>query len=713
MTARVSRREFLRASAAAGAGLTLGFSLPACDPGAKRPEVPPFEPNAWIRMGNDGKVTLVIDRSEMGQGVLTALPMLLAEELDVPWENISLEQAPAAREYVNPDFGLQGTGGSSSVHAAWVPLREAGAKARTMLMSAAATAWGVPPAQCSTEPGYVLHPSTRRRLAYGELVEPAAKLPVPASATLKDPKDYRYIGKPMPRLDAPDKVSGKATFGMDVAVPGALVAVVARCPVFGGSAKSWNEAAAKAIPGVKHVVQISSGIAVVADGYWPAQKGRTALAVVWDEGPNAGMTSEQIRTQLTALAAKPGITARNDSDPAAVRAAREIAAVYEAPYQAHACMEPMNATAHVEADRCTIWAPTQFQLGNAQMPGALEMVAQLTGLDSSKVQVHTTMLGGGFGRRFFNDFIAEAVETSKAVAAPVKLIWSREDDLQHDYYRPASRVSFRAGLDAEGMPVGFSSHVVCASIAVSMGGPEDKVDSDSVDAILNLPYEIPAVRITAVNAKFGVPLGWWRSVGASQNGFMLESFIDELAWAAGQDPFEYRRALLGKRPRHLGVLDLAAEKAGWGTPLPAGRGRGIAVVESFQSYVAEVAEVSLNPDRTVRVHRVVAAVDCGTVVNPDIVRAQVESAIVYGLSGALFGEITVKNGRVEQSNFHDYPLPRMRDMPVVEVHLVPSTAAPTGIGEPGTPPIAAAIGNAIYALTRQRIRRLPMHTVPA
>lgn len=713
MSTSFSRRDFLRAGAVAGAGLTLAVTFPACTAGGEQPPAgPPWSPNAWIRLRSDGSVTLVVDRSEMGQGVLTALPMLLAEELDVPWESISLEQSPAHQDYINPDFGIQGTGGSSSVHAAWKPLREAGAKARQMLITAAAASWGAPPAECSTEPGRVVHARTRRRIEYGELVERAAALPVPETVTLKDPKDFRYIGKPMPRLDTPDKVRGRARFGLDVEVPGMLVAVVARCPVFGGSAKSWDEAAARAIPGVKHVVRISSGVAVVAEGYWPATKGRAALGVVWDEGPNAGVNTEDIRSQLAALGARPGVIARKDGNLAAARGVREVAAVYEAPYQAHACMEPMNATAHVEADRCTVWAPTQFQFGNPQMPGAQQLVAQLTGLDPSKVQINTTLLGGGFGRRFFNDFIAEAVETSKAAGAPVKVIWSREDDTQHDFYRPAARASFRAKLDADGSPVGFSSHIVCASINVSMGAPADKLDDNSVDGIMNLPYDIPNVSIAAVNARFGVPLGFWRSVGASQNGFMLESFIDELAWAAGADPVEYRRGLLGKQARHLGVLDLAAEKAGWTTPPPAGRARGIAVVESFHSYVAEVAEVSLNPDRTVRVHKVVAAVDCGTVVNPDIVKAQLESAIIYGLSAALHGEITVRNGRVEQSNFHDYPLPRMRDMPEVEVHMVPSTVAPTGIGEPGTPPIAAAVANAIYALTRQRIRRLPIRAVP-
>ncbi len=710
MTSTLSRRDFLRAGAVAGAGLTLAIQLPGCGPAGKA-AVAPFQPNAWIRVGGDGRVQLIVDRSEMGQGVLTALPMLLAEELDVPWESISLEQAPAAKEYVNPDFGIQGTGGSSSVHAAWKPLREAGAKGRMMLMTAAANAWGVPVAECSTEPGKVVHAGSRRKIKYAELVESAAAIPVPATVTLKNPASYRYIGTSVPRLDTPAKVRGSASFGMDVQVPGLLVAVVARSPVFGGTARSWDEAAARQVPGVRHVVRISSGVAVVADSYWQASKGRAALAVVWDEGPNAGLGSVALRKQLAALATQPGIVARKQGAPAH---GREISATYGVPYLAHACMEPMNATPHVEANSGTVWAPTQFQLGNPDMPGARELVARLSGVAPEQVMIHTTLLGGGFGRRFFNDFIAEAVETSKAVQAPVKVIWSREDDIQHDYYRPAVHAVYRAQLDAQGTPVGFASHIVAPSInAAAMGAPITKLDDNTVDGVSNLPYDIPNVSVAAVNASFAVPLGFWRSVGASHNGFMLESFMDELALAAGQDPVTFRRALLGKKPRHRAVLDLVAEKSGWGSAAPEGRGRGVAILESFSTIVAEVAEVSLNPDRTVRVNRVVAAVDCGTVVNPDIVTAQVEGAVVYGLSAALYGEITVDKGRVVQSNFHDYPLLRMREMPVVEVHLVPSSEPPTGIGEPGTPPIAAAVANAVYALTRQRIRQLPFRAVPA
>lgn len=714
MTAPVSRRDFLKAGAAAGAGLTLAFALPACGPGPEKAVTTPLKPNAWVRVSTDGSVTLVVDRSEMGQGVSTALPMLLADELDVPWALVRVEQAGAGKEYYNSIFPSQVTGGSTSVASAWMPLREAGARARAMLVGAAAAAWSVDPAECSTENGVVIHGPSRRRLKYGELAERAAALPVPDKVTLKDPKEFKLIGTPAPRLDVRDKVRGKATFGMDVEVPGMLVAVVARSPVFGGSATSWDEAAAKQVPGVKQVVRLSSGPAVLGEGYWAARKGVEALNVVWDEGPRAGWSSESMRQDMVTLAERKGHVARTAGSGSLAGGGTRLSAVYEAPYLAHACMEPMNATASVEADTCTVWVPTQYQCGPALGGGVQEVAAKIAGLDPSRVTVHTTFLGGGFGRRVMHDFVIEAVEASKAAGVPVKVVWSREDDIQHDYYRPPTYAKFAASLGPDGKPTGLTARVVCPSIMASaFGAPKTSFDDSAVEAISNLPYRIPNMLVDCVQPDWPVPLGFWRSVGSSQNGFLAESFIDELAVAAGQDPLEYRRALLVDKPRHLAVLELAARQAGWGTPLPEGRARGIAVVESFSSYVAEVAEVSLNADRTVRVHRVVAAVDCGTVVNPDIVTAQVESAIVYGLTAALHGQITIANGRVVQSNFHDYPLLRMREMPVVEVHLVPSTEKPTGIGEPGTPPIAPAVGNAVYALTGQRVRRLPIGAVPA
>ncbi len=714
MTTTVTRRDFLRAGVAAGAGLTLAVTLPSCSPGPGKPVSTPFKPNAWVRVSTDGSVTLVVDRSEMGQGIYTALPMLLAEELDVPWESVRVEQSGSGKEYYNTMFPSMVTGGSMSVASSWKPLREAGAKARAMLIAAAAAAWSVDAATCRTANGVVVHPPTGKRLKYGDLAERAAALPVPEKVTLKDPKEFRYIGTSVRRLDLPDKVRGKAEFGIDVQVPGMLVGVVARSPVFGGTAKSWDEAAAKQVAGVKQVVKVSTGIAVLADGYWAAQKGRAALKVVWDEGPAAKLTTDGMRKEMASLAARPGKVAKRVGTGALARGGKQLSAVYEAPLLAHACMEPMNATAHVQADECTVWAPTQYQSGMVLGGGVQEVAAKITGLDPSKVTVHTTFLGGGFGRRVMQDFVREAVEASKAAGVPVKTIFSREDDIQHDFYRPPTYTRLAASLGANGLPTGLTARVVCPSImASSFGAPKTALDDSAVEGISNIPYDIPNLLVDCVQPDWAVPLGFWRSVGSSQNGFLVESFIDELAAAAGQDPVAYRRALLSKQPRHLGVLELAAAKAGWGSALPEGRARGVAVVESFRSYVAEVAEVSLNPDRTVRVHRVVAAVDCGTVVNPDIVKAQVESAIVYGLSAALHGEITIDRGRVAQSNFNDYPLLRLREMPEVEVHIVPSTEAPTGIGEPATPPIAAAVANAVFTLTKQRIRTLPIRAVPA
>jgi isoquinoline 1-oxidoreductase beta subunit len=712
MTAHLSRRDFLRAGAATGAGLTIAVYLPGCTPGQSREITAPFQPNAWVRVRTDGSVLLLVDRSEMGQGVSTSLPQLLAEELDVAWSRVFIEQAPADKVYFNSIFPAQVTGGSTSVRAAWKPLREAGATARAMLVQAAANAWGVDPSECRTENGVVIHTASRRRLPYGELAETAAALPVPTGVVPKAPEQWSIIGKPMPRLDLAGKVNGSAVFGIDAGPEDALVAVVARCPVFGGSALKWNEEAAKAVPGVRHVIRVTSGIAVVADGYWAARKGRDALAVAWDEGPAARFSSDVMRQEAARLARASGIVAKR-AGTGALTGGRVVTAEYHTPYLAHACMEPMNATAHVEAGKCTVWAPTQYQCGPALGGGVQETAAKISGLDPAQVTVHTTFLGGGFGRRVMNDFITDAVETSKAAGAPVKVVWSREEDMQHDFYRPASFARVAASLDERGMPTALTARFVCPSIAAAMfGAPRTTLDDAAVEGFADLPYTIPNLLIDAVHPDWPVPVGFWRSVGASQNGFILESFMDELAAAAGQDPVEYRRALLTQSPRHLAVLDLAARQAAWGSPLAEGRARGVALVKSFDSYVAQVAEVSLGPDRIPRAHRVVCAVDCGRVVNPAGVRAQVESAIVYGLTAALHGEITIAAGRVVQTNFDSYPMLRMREMPVVEVHMVDSPEDPTGMGEPGTPPIAPAVANAVFALTRQRLRSLPLRAVP-
>ncbi|HET7295745.1 MAG TPA: xanthine dehydrogenase family protein molybdopterin-binding subunit, partial [Gemmatimonadales bacterium] len=550
---------------------------------------------------------------------------------------------------------------------------------------------------------------SKRRLTYGKLAAKAATIPVPQDAPLKEPKNWKILGTRVPRLDTPPKTDGSAQFGMDVKAPGLLVALVARCPVFGGKVRSFDAAKAQAVPGVRHVVQISSGVAVVAEGYWAAKQGRDALEVAWDEGPTADVSSATITQLFTQRAGQSGAMARHDGDaPAALPgAATRLDADYELPFLAHATMEPMNCTAHVRADGVDIWAPTQFQTGAQGLGGAIG------GVPPEKVMVHTTYLGGGFGRRFELDFIKEALEASKAVGVPVKLIWSREDDIRNAQYRPACYHRLQAGLDATGQPVAWTHRVVAPSIMARVfpDNVKNGLDEEAVEGAVAMPYAVPNVHVDYVLTDTGIPVGFWRSVNNSFNAFAVETFIDELAHAARKDPYAYRRDLLGKAPRHLGALNLAASKAGWGTPLPAGRARGIAVHKAFESFVAQVAEVSVDADGVPRVHRVVCAVDCGPVVNPGIVEAQMQSAIVYGLTAALWGEITIDKGRVQQSNFHDYRMLRLAEMPVVEVHIVPSSDAQGGVGEPGTPPIAPAVCNAIFALTGKRIRKLPIGKV--
>jgi len=704
----MERRDFLQTAGTIGAGLVIGFHIPTRR-GQQQPPPGPFAPNAWLRIGPDDSVLVVVDRSEMGQGVTTALPMLLAEELEADWTKVQIEFAPADKAYANPLFGMQGTGGSTSVRAAWTPLRKAGAAAREVLIAAAAQSWGVKSTECRAERGAVVHAKSRRRLRYGQLALRAAALPVPADVPLKDPKDWRIVGKPTKRLDAPPKVNGRAKFGIDVWVAGMRIAVVARSPVFGGKVTSFDATAAKKIDGVRDVVQISSGVAVVANGYWPAKQGRDALRIVWEEGPVAAVSSASISQLFADRAAQPGVVARHDGDADAALpgAAQTVEASYELPFLAHATMEPMNCTAHVRADGVDIWAPTQFQTG------AQGLGAQIGGVPPEKVQVHTTYLGGGFGRRFELDFIQEALETSKAVGAPVKVIWSREDDIQNAQYRPANYHRMRAGLDAAGRPVAWTHRIVAPSIMARVfpNMVQNGLDGEAVEGGIVMPYAVPHVHVDYALTDTGIPVGFWRSVNNSYNAFAVETFIDELAAAAKADAFEYRRGLLANAPRHRGALELAAQKAGWGTPPPAGRARGIAVHKSFESFVAQVAEVSVSSAGEVRVHRVVCAVDCGMFVNPDTIEAQMQSAIVYGLTAALKGAITIDKGRVQQSNFNDYEMLRMAEMPLVEVYIVPSTEAPGGVGEPGTPPIAPAVCNAIFAATGKRIRKLPIGTV--
>jgi len=707
----MDRRHFLHVTGAAG--LLIAFRIP------DRRGVVPFAPNAWLQVGTDGNVTLTIDKSEMGEGNHTALAMLIAEELDADWTKVKIGPVPD-----NPARWSRrmSTGGSTSVRTSWDILRKAGATARTMLVAAAAQTWGAEPAACSTDNGVVSHAGTTHRLTYGELATKAASIPVPENPPLKDPKDFRLLGKRTHRLDTPSKVNGTAQFGIDVRVPRMLIASVERSPVFGGRVKSFDATRTKAMPGVRHVVQLEStpwtgtgawgvgtesGVAVVADTYWQAVEGRRALQITWDEGANA--TLGDIPGKLASLANQAGVSARKDGDAAAALAgaAKQIDAVYTVPFLHHATMEPMNCTAHVRTDGCDVWAPTQNQTR------AQQVAAEAAGLPIDKVRIHTTLLGGGFGRRLESDFVAEAVRISRAVKAPTKVIWSREDDTKHGFYRPATYNRLVAGLDAQNKPLAWTHHIVAPPILLKYGPLQNGIDRTLIDGAADMPYGISNVFVDQVAADLPVPLGFWRSVGASQNAFVVECFMDEVAAAAGRDPYEFRRELLQAKPRHLRTLELAATKAGWGTPLPPGRGRGIAIAEWEPTTCAEVAEVSVASDGTVRVHRVVCAVDCGQVVNPDTLEAQMQGGVVFGLSAALYGEITIANGRVKQGNFTDYPVLRIPEMPVVEVYTVPSTDALGGIGEPSVPPTAPAVCNAIFAATGRRIRSLPIGKVSA
>jgi isoquinoline 1-oxidoreductase beta subunit len=702
----VSRRLFLQTTAAAGGGLMLGGFVPGLVPAAEAAGV--FEPNVWVKITADGKARIMLSMLEMGQGVMTAMPMLLAEELDVDWNNVTTEWVGADSRFGNPGFGgAQTTAGSNSTRGMWKILRQAGATARAMLVSAAAKDWGVAETACSTDKGVVIHQASGRRATYASLVDKAAALPVPANVPMKDPKAFKLLGKDVPRLDIPAKVNGSAQFGADVKLPGLLVARVVRCPVFGGKVASFNADKAKAVPGVKHVVQIANGVAVVADGYWAASQGAKALQVTWDEGPLANLSSAEITKRYADLASKPGVNARNDGnfDTAFASGAKKFERVFEAPYLAHACMEPMNCTAQVTADRCDVYVSTQSQTSTQQTAVAV------SGLPQNKVFVHPMFMGGGFGRRGEGDFVADAVETSKKVGAPVKVMWTREDDIQHDFYRPVTYVRMWAALDAAGNPTAWMQRIVQSSLMKKLNPDSLKqmggVDPISVEGASSLPYDIPNLRVEYTEADPGVPYGFWRSVGSSVNGYVTEAFIDEVAAAAGKDPYEFRRALLKKHPRQLAVLEMVAEKANWKSPVPAGRGRGIAVHECFGSIIGLVSEVSVT-NGVVRVHKNVCVVDCGWVVHPDTIKAQMEGGLAYGLSAALKGEITINKGRVVQNHFGDYQPLRHNEMPHTEVYIMPSVEAPGGIGEPSTAAMAGALANAVYAATGKRIYSLPI-----
>ena len=703
-----SRRTFLVTSVAAGGGLLLGVYLPRSIRAMAQVADETFTPNAFVRIRPDDRITLVMPQVEMGQGTYTSMSMLIAEELEVALEQIAVEAAPPNDKlYANPLLGFQVTGGSTSVPGFWEPLRRAGATARVMLIEAAAAQWSVDAASCRAEKGEVVSP-TGERLKYGALVEAASKLPVPEKVVLKAPEEFTLIGTPAKRIDTPEKVNGKAKFGIDAIVPGMKFATVAACPVFGGKLKSVDESKTQAIAGVRQVVRIENAVAVVGDHMWAAMQGLQALDIEWDEGPNANVTTESIVAQMARASKNNGVAARTDGDfaKAIPTAAKKFEAVYEMPFLAHAAMEPMNCTVHVTKDSCDIWVGIQV-VGRAQATAA-----QVTGLPPEKVQVHNHLIGGGFGRRLDVDGITQAVAIAKQVDGPVKIVWSREEDIQHDVYRPYYYDGFTAGLDAQNKLIAYHHRVTASSILARWAPPAfvNGLDADAVEgAAKQMPYGIPNILVDYVRDEPpGLTTGWWRGVGPTHNVFVVESFIDELAAATKTDPVEFRRSMLASQPRVLGVLNLAAERAGWGTPLPEGVGRGISVQFAMSSYLSQVAEVEVSKEGEVKVRRVVCAVDCGQIVNPDTIVAQIEGGIVFGLSAALWGEITLNGGRVEQRNFNDYRVLRINETPIIEVHLVKNGEAPGGIGEPGTIGIAPAVANAIFAATGKRIRKLPI-----
>jgi len=665
--------------------------------------------NPFVHISRDDRITIVVPKSEMGQGVYTALPMLVAEELECDWSRVQVESAPVGAVYNHTAFGIQMTGGSTSVLSEWERLRLVGASARERLIAAAADLWKINKSDCRAEEGMVIQPNGER-LSYGQLAERAANIPEPLGVTLKDPKSFRLIGKPIGRLDTTAKTDGSALFGLDIRPPDYLTALIARPPVFGGKVKEVHLEKAKAQPGVEAVVKIESGVAVAARDFWSAKQGRTALEVVWDEGTWAELSTAGLRRQYSELAQTPGLAARREGEAERVlnQSSKQIQAEYEVPFLAHAPMEPLNCLVDLRPQEMEIWTGTQFQTVDR------EAAARAAGLNPEAVKIHTTFLGGGFGRRANpqSDFVVEAVQVARAVKRPVKVVWTREDDIKGGYYRPMWLDRIAAGLDAKGNPVAWRHTMVGQSIL--KGSPFEKamvnegIDVTSVEGAADMPYAIPNILVDLHSPVLNIPVQWWRSVGHSHTAFVVESFIDEIAWAGGKDPYDLRRLLLVNHPRHLGVLELAAQKAGWGAAPEPGRALGLAVHRSFGSMVAQVAEVSVSAAGEVRVHKVVCAVDCGQLVNPNIIEAQMEGGIVFGLSAALHGAVTFQEGRVEQNNFHDYPILNLAQMPEIEVYIVPSREEPGGIGEPGVPPIAPAVTNAIFRATGTRIRRLPI-----
>ena len=701
---QTSRRSFLKTSATATGGLLMAVNLPGTL-GQAMAAGTVSTPNAWVHIADDNTITILSAHSEMGQGVHTSMPMLVAEELNVDLSQIKVVDAPPGEAYVNALLGAQITGGSTSVRGSWEKLRVAGAQVREMLVSAAAAEWKVDRAQIKADKGMLIGPNGKKA-TYGAMAAAASKLPVPEKPAIKDPKDFRIVGKRTKRVDTPAKTNGTAEFGIDVKLPGMVYATIVQCPVIGGKVKSFDGAQAKAMPGVQAVVQVSDGVAVVADSWWRAKKAAEKLSIQWDEGSVASI-SDASMLEGNRAAAKSGkvipiIASKGDVAKAIQGAAKVLEAEYISPMQSHSPLEPMNFTAHVQGNKALLIGPTQFQ------QGAQGAVAGALGLKPEDITLKTTFLGGGFGRRLELDFVVQAAEISKAVGKPVKLVWTREEDMTHDYYRPMGVNHLKAGLDASGMPVGLHFKVTSQSVTQrAFGLPKETLDPFMAEAAVT-GYNVPNTQHDLVIHDTGFRVGYWRAVSHSMNAFANESFVDEMAKAAGQDPYAYRMKMLEGKPRYANVLKLAAEKAGWGKALPKGRARGIALMEGYDSYMAQVAEVSLNKDGSVKVHKVTVAADVGHMVNPDTVEAQLQSSIIFGMGAVLKHQITMNNGRVQETNYNTYEPVRMYEAPQIDIVLVKSTEKPGGIGEPGTAVAAPAIANAVAALTGKRVRRLPL-----
>jgi isoquinoline 1-oxidoreductase beta subunit len=705
---KLSRRTLLQAGTAAGGSLLLSLTLPYANDDAEAAGVNVFAPNAFVRIDSDGQIILTMPYVEMGQGTYTSISMLIAEELEVDLQQVRVEHAPPNEKlYANPLLGVQATGNSNAIRGAWQPLRQAGAVARTMLVSAAAKRWNVDVTSCRAQSGEVLHLPTGRRIRYGELASDAARLPVAENVVLKRPEDFKLIGTPARRVDTPVKVNGTAVYGIDVRPPGVKIATLAQSPVFGGRVKNVDDRAAKAVNGVRQIVRLDDAVAVVADHMGAAKKGLAALVTEWEDGPHANLSTADIASELEQATLKSGAVAQNigDVEKAMASAVAKVEATYQVPFLAHATMEPMNCTVHVRADGCEVW------VGSQAIARCQAAAAKVTGLPLDKVVVHNHLIGGGFGRRLESDGVARAVEIAKQVDGPIKVVWTREEDIQHDMYRPYWFDRLTAGLDDKGMPIAWNNRYAGSSVIARWLPPgfKDGLDPDSTEGAIDLVYALPNLHVEYVRVEPpGIPTAFWRSVGPSHNIFVTEGFMDELATAAKQDAVAYRLALLDKTPRAKAVLELVAAKSGWSQPLPQRAGRGVALQFVFGTYMAQVAEVEVMKDGTVRVRRVVCAVDCGTVVNPDTVRAQIQSAIIFGITATLYGEISLKNGRVEQTNFDSYQVLRMDEAPEIEVHIVQNSEPPGGMGECGTSAIVPAVANAIFAATGKRLRKMPV-----